>query len=117
MIEAMATGTPVIAWGHGSVPEIIDHGVSGLVVSSIEEALAAVGVVRSMDRTTVRESFEKRFAASRMARDYIKAFEALVQDSDEGSALRRSFSPVSRHQPRVPHELRSGPLRPPSTPN
>jgi glycosyltransferase involved in cell wall biosynthesis len=76
MIEAMACGTPVIAWGQGSVPEVIDHGVSGMIVSSVEEALEAVRQIPHMDRRAVRECFDTRFTAARMAADYIQTFEA-----------------------------------------
>lgn len=78
MIEAMASGTPVIAWGEGSVPEVIDHGVSGMIVSSVDEAVEAVGRIRRLDRLAVRESFEMRFTASRMATDYIEVYQTLI---------------------------------------
>ena len=76
MIEAMACGTPVIAWGEGSVPEVIDHGVSGMIVSSVEEAIEAVRQIPLMNRRAVRTRFEERFTAARMAADYIRTFEA-----------------------------------------
>jgi len=78
MIEAMACGTPVIAWGEGSVPEVVDHGVSGLIVSSLEEAVQAVAQIGRLHRGAVRESFEMRFTATRMAADYIETFERLL---------------------------------------
>ncbi|MCO5091196.1 glycosyltransferase family 4 protein [Bosea sp. (in: a-proteobacteria)] len=77
MIEAMATGTPVIAWAAGSVPEVIDQGVSGIVVSSIEEAVEAAAEIHRLERGAVRECFDMRFTASRMAADYIETFENL----------------------------------------
>jgi glycosyltransferase involved in cell wall biosynthesis len=75
-IEAMACGTPVIAWRRGSVPEVIDHGVTGLIVESVEEAVAAVETVRSLDRKVVRKRFEKRFSIERAARDYVRVFQS-----------------------------------------
>jgi len=78
MIEAMACGTPVIAFGCGSVPEVIDHGVSGLIVSSMEEAVEAVGRAAAMDRRLVRATFETRFSAERMARDYLAIYQRLA---------------------------------------
>lgn len=81
MIEAMACGTPVIAWGAGSVPEIIDHGISGMIVSSLEEAVEAVGRVHRLDRGAVRDCFEIRFTASRMAADYIETFAKMLDRS------------------------------------
>jgi len=78
MIEAMSTGTPVIAWRTGSVPQIIDEGVTGFVVKSIEGAMRAVEQVRGLARTAVRRRFEARFTASQMARAYIAAYERLL---------------------------------------
>jgi glycosyltransferase involved in cell wall biosynthesis len=75
MIEAMACGTPVIAWNRGSVPEVLDDGVTGRVVNSESEAVAAVAQVAAYDRARVREVFEQRFSARTMALDY----EALYQ--------------------------------------
>ncbi|GLQ54099.1 glycosyltransferase family 4 protein [Devosia nitrariae] len=77
-IEAMACGTPVIAFDCGSVPEVVDHGVSGLIVSSLDEAVAAVGHVGSLDRRLVRATFETRFSVERMARDYVAIYERLT---------------------------------------
>ena len=70
MIEAMATGTPVIAFGNGSVPEVIDVGISGFVVHDIAEAVAAVDKAVKLDRALIRARFEARFSAGRMAVDY-----------------------------------------------
>jgi glycosyltransferase involved in cell wall biosynthesis len=74
MIEAMSCGTPVIAWPHGSVPEIVDEGVTGLLVSSIDQAVAAVHDVAGLSRAQVRRRFEERFSAARMARDYLAVY-------------------------------------------
>jgi glycosyltransferase involved in cell wall biosynthesis len=81
MTEAMALGTPVIAWRNGSVAEVVDDGVSGLIVTSIDDAVAAVEHVRRMDRKKVRAAFERRFTADRMARDYVAAYETLLAAS------------------------------------
>jgi glycosyltransferase involved in cell wall biosynthesis len=80
MIEAMSAGTPVIAWRNGAVPEVVAHGVSGLVVESMDEAVAAVGTVGKMRRADVRDQFLTRFTAARMAKDYLKAYEALLSN-------------------------------------
>jgi glycosyltransferase involved in cell wall biosynthesis len=77
MIEAMSCGTPVIAWPNGSVPEIVEPGVTGLVVQSVEEAVRAVNEVSRLDRAAVRRRFEERFSASRMARDYLAIYRRL----------------------------------------
>ncbi len=75
MIEAMACGTPVIAFRCGSVPEVVDHGVTGFVVDSVDEAVACVARVQLLDRRRVRQTFEQRFSAARMAADYCKIYE------------------------------------------
>ena len=78
MIEAMACGTPIIAWPNGSVPEVLEDGVSGFVVSSVEEAATAVDRAASLDRRQVRARFDARFTADRMARDYVALYETLL---------------------------------------
>jgi glycosyltransferase involved in cell wall biosynthesis len=78
MIEAMSTGTPVIAWRHGSAPEVIEDGSSGFIVNSIDEAVAAVGRVHDLRRDRVRHCFEARFTSTRMATDYVAAYERLL---------------------------------------
>lgn len=74
MIEAMACGTPVIAFRRGSVPELIDDGVTGYVVDDISEALNAVERVEALDRRICRQVFERRFSAARMCADYVTAY-------------------------------------------
>lgn len=78
MIEALAAGTPVIAFDRGSVPEVIDHGRSGFVVTSIEEAVEAVDQVSTLSRRECRQVFEDRFPASRMADDYLRVYEQIL---------------------------------------
>ncbi len=78
MIEAMACGTPVIAFNRGSVPEIVEHGVNGLIVNDMAEAIAAVPRAAAMSRSVVRRSFERRFTAQRMAEDYLAVYRGLV---------------------------------------
>jgi glycosyltransferase involved in cell wall biosynthesis len=77
MIEAMACGTPVIAFRHGSVPEVIDEGATGFIVNSVDEAAACVERAATLDRERCRKSFEERFTAARMARDYCNVYELL----------------------------------------
>jgi glycosyltransferase involved in cell wall biosynthesis len=74
MIEAMACGAPVIAYRRGSVPEIVDPGVTGWVVNSDEEAYAACRRASMLDRLRVRRRFEERFTAERMMRDYLELY-------------------------------------------
>jgi len=78
MIEAMSAGTPIIAWRNGSVPEIIQDGVNGFIVDSIEEAVNAVKAVTTIDRIRVRHTFETRFTDKVMARNYILAYQRLI---------------------------------------
>ena len=78
MIEAMACGTPIIAYDRGSVPEVMENGVTGFIVSEIEQAVEAVGRVRDLSRARCREVFEKRFTASRMASDYVNLYTRLA---------------------------------------
>jgi glycosyltransferase involved in cell wall biosynthesis len=79
MIEAMACGTPVIAFDRGSVPEIVEHGVTGLIVADEAEAVvAAVGQVGHLSRAAVRRRFEHRFTAERMAEDYLALYHGLA---------------------------------------
>jgi glycosyltransferase involved in cell wall biosynthesis len=83
MIEAMACGTPVIAWRNGSVPEIVEDGVTGFVVDSVEEAVRAVGRVDGLSRLACRSRFEARYDARRMARDYLEVYRRLAHFGSE----------------------------------
>ncbi len=80
MIEAMACGTPVIAFRSGSVPEVIDEGVTGFIVDDESEAVAAVRRLDELDRRQVRARFEQRFTSERMAEEYVRQYEMLVAD-------------------------------------
>jgi len=78
MIEALACGTPVIAWRNGSVPEIIDDGESGFIVDSMDAAVDAVRRLERIDRTACRDAFARRFTAERMAQDYVDVYRTLL---------------------------------------
>jgi glycosyltransferase involved in cell wall biosynthesis len=78
MIEAMACGTPVIAFRRGSVPEVVDEGESGFVVDDVETAVEAVGKAQRLDRWKCRQAFERRFTTVRMANDYVAVYECLA---------------------------------------
>jgi glycosyltransferase involved in cell wall biosynthesis len=93
MIEAMACGTPVIAWDCGSVREVIDHGVTGFIVDSEEQAVEAVARLPELDRAEIRRVFERRFSASVMARRYLEIYETVLASSAAPSA------------PSLPHAL------------
>jgi glycosyltransferase involved in cell wall biosynthesis len=94
MIEAMACGTPVIAFRAGSVPEVIDDGVTGFIVDSEKEAVRAVGLVGKLNRREIRRTFERRFTARRMADDYADLYHELTDGS------------VSALKPIVPDAIR-----------
>jgi glycosyltransferase involved in cell wall biosynthesis len=75
MMEAMANGTPIIAFNRGSVPEIIDEGVTGFVVDSVDRAVAAVPLAAALDRGGVRRCFE------RMVLDYVELYDSVLRRS------------------------------------
>jgi glycosyltransferase involved in cell wall biosynthesis len=85
MIEAMAAGTPIIAWCNGSTSEVIEQGRNGFLVESIEEAVAAVQAISQVARSEVRAVFEERFTAKRMAQDYLKLYSRLAQQPPKSS--------------------------------
>jgi glycosyltransferase involved in cell wall biosynthesis len=80
LIEAMACGTPVIAFGHGSVPELIEEGVTGFVVDNVDEAIAALSKVQHLDRLRCRRTFEERFSVTRMTEDYLQIYRRVVDE-------------------------------------
>ena len=86
MIEAMACGTPVIAFNRGSVPEIVEDGVTGFIVEDMVSAVAAVQKLHTLDRAVVRRRFEERFTARRMAKDYLAVYRSLA--GEDRSVLR-----------------------------
>ena len=108
MIEAMACGTPVLAFNCGSVPEVIDQGVTGFIVESVHEATRAVKPLLALDRGRIRQRFEKRFTAGRMAADYVALYKVRI------AAHRRALTPmlpVSRPI-RLPAVMHSRPEQP-----
>jgi glycosyltransferase involved in cell wall biosynthesis len=78
LIEAMACGTPVVAFPGGSVPEVIEDGVTGFIVASEATAAAAVRRLQGLDRARIRRIFEERFTARRMAEDYLRLYRGLI---------------------------------------
>jgi glycosyltransferase involved in cell wall biosynthesis len=92
MIEAMSCGTPVIAFNRGSVPEVIEDGLTGFIVEDEAAAIAAVGCLDRLDRATVRARFEQRFTARRMAEDYLTTYSRLA--TADRSVVRRRLQLV-----------------------
>jgi glycosyltransferase involved in cell wall biosynthesis len=105
MIEAMACGTPVIGYPRGSVPEIIEEGVSGFIVSGVQEAAAALKAVPMLDRRRCRAYFERRFSASRMCEDYIGVYGRLLGLNKE-SILSASEQVVNETELASPYPTR-----------
>lgn len=93
MIEAMACGTPVLAFSGGSVPEIVEDGLTGAIVENVEEAIIALTLVIALDRKKVRQRFVQRFSATRMASDYLGLYRSLVN-------VPRSLAGEARHPQR-----------------
>ncbi|PHK94559.1 glycosyl transferase [Pseudoroseomonas rhizosphaerae] len=79
MIEAMACGTPVIAMRRGSVPEVLENGLTGFIIENEDEAVAAVPRIAELDRARIRRRFEERFTARRMAEDYVSVYQQLIE--------------------------------------
>jgi glycosyltransferase involved in cell wall biosynthesis len=87
MIEAMGCGTPTVAYACGSVPEILDDGVTGFIVNSEDEAVAAVAKSSSVDRTVCRRVFEQRFTVEQMARAYARLYERIARAAPKKTRL------------------------------
>jgi glycosyltransferase involved in cell wall biosynthesis len=85
MIEAMASGTPVIAIGRGSVPEIVEHGVTGFIVDDPEAAAAMVPRIKRLDRTVIRQRFVERFSVEHMVHDYLTLYGTILRRSAVGA--------------------------------
>ncbi len=79
MIEAMACGTPVLAWRNGAVPEVVEDGLTGYIVDSLDAAVAKVPALTALDRTQVRRRFEARFSVFRMTQDYLEVYRSLAR--------------------------------------
>jgi glycosyltransferase involved in cell wall biosynthesis len=94
MIESLACGTPVIAYNNGSVPEVIDDGKSGFIVRNLDEALSALKKITTISRTTCRKIFEERFTANRMAKEYLRIFNSLVDTKIDSKGGREISLPL-----------------------
>jgi glycosyltransferase involved in cell wall biosynthesis len=93
MIEAMACGTPVIAYRSGSVPEVIEDGVTGFIVEGEEQAIAAVHRLGQLDRRKIRSRFEARFSATQMAKEYESQYRKMVMTGEASERVRFDIRP------------------------
>jgi glycosyltransferase involved in cell wall biosynthesis len=89
LIEALACGTPVLAYRRGSIPEIIDDGITGFVCENLSEMAEAVARIPLIDRRRCRAAFDARFTADRMARDYVALYERIVEETTVRPAPKR----------------------------
>lgn len=92
LIEALACGTPVIAFGRGAVPEIVEDGRTGFIVDDVESAIRAVARIDEIDRFECRAAFEERFSDTRMARDYVRIYQTLLAGTNTRGGLARAAS-------------------------
>ena len=79
LIEALACGTPVLAYNRGSIPEVIEHGTTGIVCEDLSEMMGALESVARIDRARCRENFDRRFTVQRMVQDYLKVYERQLE--------------------------------------
>ena len=100
MIEAMACGTPVVAFARGAVPEVIQHGVTGFIVETVDDAVKAIARLDTINRSSVRASFERRFSVDVMAANYELAYLGIL-------AMRNRVGP----EVRVETEILQSPLQ------
>ena len=112
MIEAMACGTPVIGFRCGSVPEVVEDGISGLIVDSVDQGAAAVARVANLARAKVRAAFEHRFTIERTARDYLEIYGELIGSAARSTRYQRADSDHGRETSRL-----NGPKVPGLPPN
>lgn len=94
LIEALACGTPVLAYRRGSIPEIIEDGVTGFVCEGIDEMTAAIQRIPEIDRRRCRRTFEQRFSVERMAHDYLRVYEQALGNTCENETEAGSFVPL-----------------------
>ena len=99
MIEALACGTPVIAWQHGSVAEVLEHGTTGFLCDDIGAAVRAVGRLDRLSRQVCREAFERRFTSDRMAEDYLAIYRRLIEERTASAPARHRRDRGLRSQP------------------
>jgi glycosyltransferase involved in cell wall biosynthesis len=103
MIEAMACGTPVIAYPCGSVPEVMEDGVTGFIVPDVNGAVRALTAVPQLRCSEIRQRFEERFSAVRMTREYLRLYQRLIGEEAAALTLTEGESVGRRNHPAVLH--------------
>jgi glycosyltransferase involved in cell wall biosynthesis len=98
MIEAMANGTPVIAWNHGSVPEVLEHGRTGFIVNNMEQAVKAVEKVQLLSRPLIRKIFQHLFTSSVMAENYVHLYEQICRKKKKIFSLPQLTVPFKKEK-------------------
>ena len=117
MIEALACGVPVIAFRRGSVPEVIEHGITGFIVDTVEEAVEATRRLDALDRAACRAAFERRFTVTRMAAEYVQLYSRLLAAAQRlraslpGGDTRKSTSLLVRQSESCRNVVDRGPPR------
>jgi Glycosyl transferases group 1 len=101
----MACGVPVIAFRSGSVPEVVEHGVTGFIVDGEDEAVQAIKRLGELDRRKVRARFEQRFSAGRMARDYICHYKTVAAAQTKAGESRRPAADTTKRTKTSSHEF------------
>ncbi len=111
MIEAMACGTPVIAYPCGSVPEVMEDGVTGFVVPDVNRAVKALTAVPQLKCIAIRQRFEERFSANRMTREYVRIYQRLIREEGSALTLTQGVSVGRGNDPTVLHSDEVGASR------
>ena len=94
LVEAMACGTPVIAYGRGSIPELIKHGETGFIVNDIDEAAAAVRSIGELDRARIRQHVVENFSRERMVDGYIRVYQEVIDQTSGPKITILSIKPL-----------------------
>jgi hypothetical protein len=102
LIESLACGTPVIAFNRGSVPEVIEHGATGFIVDDEAQALATLPPARQLSRKAIRQRFEERFTARRMAMDYLSLYRRLAVRTHAGGDMDTASADIPRSESWTP---------------
>jgi glycosyltransferase involved in cell wall biosynthesis len=115
MVEAMACGTPVIAFPRGSVPEIIENGITGFIVENERQAIGAIERIGTLDRQFIRAEFERRFSVKRMAQNYVRCYEQVA--GKKSDSLKKTAAALDGVHSASPGDVQMHPLSSLGAPN